>query len=205
MAVAVEGIDAYWNFERRLRKAEADDRFLYWVHRRRLRDPARALSRRMPDDTILDDVVIPMQIAPSRNARGRFPGRRVAHRPAALGSRSRSLAGNAERSRENIPDALSLPGWLLPWQKPPLVAVVRAQVSSPAHADLFDHCCRFQRSASLGRFLPIHGRPAAGLLRSGSGRSGFSRASLRHSGRICVFELQCALRLRALRHGQKRP
>lgn len=107
------GVDAYWRYEKALRAAEA--RFdscigctgaIYAIR--------RALYTPLPADTLLDDVVVPMQIA----ARGA----RVIHDPAARAFEPQPLEPSAERRRKartiagNFQLLFRHPAWLLPWR-----------------------------------------------------------------------------------------
>jgi len=106
------GVDAYWRYEKSLRAAES--RFdscigctgaIYAVR--------RALFTPIPADTLLDDVVIPMQIAAT--------GARVIHDPKALAFDPQPLEPAAERRRKQRTLAGGFqmlfrhPAWLLPW------------------------------------------------------------------------------------------
>jgi cellulose synthase/poly-beta-1,6-N-acetylglucosamine synthase-like glycosyltransferase len=106
------GVDAYWRYEKSLRAAES--RFdscigctgaIYAVR--------RALFTPIPADTLLDDVVIPMQIAAT--------GARVIHDPEALAFDPQPLEPAAERRRKQRTLAGGFqmlfrhPAWLLPW------------------------------------------------------------------------------------------
>jgi cellulose synthase/poly-beta-1,6-N-acetylglucosamine synthase-like glycosyltransferase len=107
------GVDAYWRYEKMLRAAEA--RFdscigctgaIYAV-RRRLFTP-------IPGDTVLDDVVIPMQIA--------VAGHRVLHDPEAHAFDPQPLEPAAESLRKrrtlagNFQMFCRYPAWLQPWR-----------------------------------------------------------------------------------------
>jgi cellulose synthase/poly-beta-1,6-N-acetylglucosamine synthase-like glycosyltransferase len=107
------GIDLYWRLERRLREAEAavDSSIgctgaVYAIR--------RSLFTPIPEDTILDDVVIPMQIA-VRGARVGFSANARAYDPQPLDPaletrrKRRTLAGNFQM-------LFRYPGWLLPWK-----------------------------------------------------------------------------------------
>ena len=107
------GVDAYWRLEKYLREAEARwDSCIgctgaVYAIRRRLYQP-------LPEDTILDDVVIPMRIA--------IKGFRVLHDPAALATDPQPLEPQLERRRKrrtlagNFQMLFRHPGWLLPWR-----------------------------------------------------------------------------------------
>jgi cellulose synthase/poly-beta-1,6-N-acetylglucosamine synthase-like glycosyltransferase len=107
------GIDAYWRLEKLLRFSEArrDSTIgctgaIYAIR--------RELYRPIPDDTILDDVVIPMQIA--------VQGRRVAFEPGARAYDPQALepAREAVRKRRTLAGNYQMlfryPAWLLPWR-----------------------------------------------------------------------------------------
>jgi cellulose synthase/poly-beta-1,6-N-acetylglucosamine synthase-like glycosyltransferase len=106
-------LDVYWKMERRLRKAEAEVDscigctgavYAIW----------RNLFTPIPTDTILDDVVIPMQIA--------LRGKRVAFSPRARAFDSQPLdpAMESQRKRRTLAGNFQMlfryPGWLLPWR-----------------------------------------------------------------------------------------
>jgi cellulose synthase/poly-beta-1,6-N-acetylglucosamine synthase-like glycosyltransferase len=107
------GLDIYWRMEKTLRDAEA--RFdssigctgaVYAIR--------RELFRPLPPDTILDDVVIPMNVVLS--------GYRVLFDPAALAFDPQPLEPAAERLRKrrtlagNFQMLFRYPAWLLPWR-----------------------------------------------------------------------------------------
>ena len=106
-------VDAYWRHEKQIRAAEARwDSCIgctgaVYAIRRTLFEP-------IPDDTLLDDVVIPMQIA--------VRGYRVLHDPAALAFDPQPLEPAAERARKrrtlagNFQMLVRHPHWLLPWR-----------------------------------------------------------------------------------------
>jgi cellulose synthase/poly-beta-1,6-N-acetylglucosamine synthase-like glycosyltransferase len=106
------GIDAYWRLEKFIRLSEArhDSTIgctgaIYAIR--------RALYRPIRDDTILDDVVIPMQIA--------LQGFRVGFEPAALAHDPQTLEPAREKIRKrrtlagNYQMLFRHPAWLLPW------------------------------------------------------------------------------------------
>lgn len=108
-----QGIDAYWRLERFLRKSEAivDSCIgctgaVYAIRRARFTP--------LPADTILDDVVIPMQIA--------VRGSRVGFCPQAKAFDPQSLAPEVEARRKrrtlagNFQMLFRYPAWLLPWK-----------------------------------------------------------------------------------------
>lgn len=107
------GVDAYWKFEKMLRRAEARwnssigcTGAIYAIR--------RALYHPIPADTILDDVVIPMQIAQQ--------GYRIAFDPAACAYDSQTLEPAREQIRKrrtlagNYQMLCRHPAWLLPWR-----------------------------------------------------------------------------------------
>lgn len=106
-------VDAYWRMEKRLRADEA--RFdsclgctgaVYAIR--------RELFRPIPEDTVLDDVVIPMQIA-EQNRRVLHDSEAIAYDPQTLDPerekvrKQRTLAGNFQM-------LFRYPRWLLPWK-----------------------------------------------------------------------------------------
>lgn len=111
----VRGIGAYWRYEKLIRRAEARFRSVpgatgaLYAIRRRLFQP-------VPVSTLLDDVVIPMQIIAQ--------GCRCVFEPAAVAwdDPSESLSREAVRKRRTIAGAAQLivnhPAWLLPWRNP---------------------------------------------------------------------------------------
>jgi cellulose synthase/poly-beta-1,6-N-acetylglucosamine synthase-like glycosyltransferase len=107
------GIDAYWRYEKWLRAAES--RFDSCVGCTGAIYALRpGLFSPIPEDTLLDDVVIPMQAA----ARGA----RVIHDPEALAFDPQSLEPEAEQRRKQRTLAggfqmlFRYPGWMLPWR-----------------------------------------------------------------------------------------
>jgi cellulose synthase/poly-beta-1,6-N-acetylglucosamine synthase-like glycosyltransferase len=112
-SAAGAGMDAYWRLEKSLREAEAriDSSIgctgaVYAIR--------RELFRPLPEDTILDDVVQPMQVV--------MQGHRVLFDPAALAFDSQPLEPAAERIRKrrtlagNFQMLFRYPEWLLPWR-----------------------------------------------------------------------------------------
>ena len=112
-SAAGAGVDAYWRYEKSLRAAESlvDSCIgctgaIYAIR--------RVLFTPIPADTLLDDVVIPMQIA----ARGA----RVIHDPAALAFDPQTLEPASEQRRKqrtlagNFQMLFRHPAWLLPWR-----------------------------------------------------------------------------------------
>jgi cellulose synthase/poly-beta-1,6-N-acetylglucosamine synthase-like glycosyltransferase len=106
------GIDAYWRYEKILRAAESRldscigcTGAIYAIR--------RLLFTPIPEDTLLDDVVIPMQIA--------LQGWRVIHDPAAHAFDPQPLEPAAEQRRKqrttagNFQMLFRYPQWLLPW------------------------------------------------------------------------------------------
>jgi cellulose synthase/poly-beta-1,6-N-acetylglucosamine synthase-like glycosyltransferase len=109
------GIDHYWSRERRLREAEARRHSaigctgaIYAIR--------QSLFRPLRSDTILDDVVIPLQIA-AQNYRILHDSKACAFDPQPLEPQSeirrkrRTLAGNFQMLFRH-------PQWLLPWGHP---------------------------------------------------------------------------------------
>ena len=107
------GVDAYWRYEKRLRAAESRldscigcTGAVYAIR--------RALFIPLPADTILDDVVIPMQIA--------IAGHRVLFDTGARAYDPQPLEPAAERIRKrrtlagNYQMLFRHPAWLLPWR-----------------------------------------------------------------------------------------
>ena len=108
-----QGVDAYWRLERSLRSAESKldscigcTGAVYAIR--------RELFQTIPEDTILDDVVIPMKIA--------MQGYRVIFEPAALAIDPQPLEPKLECSRKtrtlagNFQMLIRYPEWLLPWR-----------------------------------------------------------------------------------------
>lgn len=112
---ASQGVGAYWRYEKFIRRSEGHFRSvpgatgaLYALRRK--------LFRPIPPQTILDDVVIPMQ-AVAAGYRCLFESAAIAFdRP------STSTAKESIRKRRTIAGAAQLivnhPGWLLPWRNP---------------------------------------------------------------------------------------
>ena len=107
------GVDAYWRMEKRLRHDEAllDSSIgctgaIYAMR--------RGFFRAIPEDTILDDVVIPMQAA--------VAGARVLFEPEAVAYDPQTLEPEREKRRKvrtlvgNWQMLFRYPGWLLPWR-----------------------------------------------------------------------------------------
>lgn len=112
VAGAGAGIDFYWKLEKFIRSAESRiDSCIgctgaIYAIRRDLFEP-------MPEDTILDDVVVPMRIAAA--------GARVKFIDDALAFDPQKLAPDSERRRKtrtlagNFQMMFRYPGWLMPW------------------------------------------------------------------------------------------
>lgn len=111
-SVTGAGVDAYWRYEKSLRAAESHfdscigcTGAIYAVR--------RSLFTPIPADTLLDDVVIPMQIAAT--------GARVIHDSEAQAFDPQPLEPAAERRRKQRTLAggfqmlFRYPAWLLPW------------------------------------------------------------------------------------------
>lgn len=107
------GVDAYWKLESFLRRAEAQvdscigcTGAVYAIR--------RELYRPLPPDTILDDVVVPMQIA--------VQGYRVDYRQDAVAYDPQSSEPAREKVRKrrtlagNFQMLFRYPAWLLPWR-----------------------------------------------------------------------------------------
>lgn len=108
------GVDLYWKLEKFIRASEG--RFsstigatgAVYAIRRELFQP-------IPDDTLLDDVVIPMQIAVNHGKRVSFDPTAPAYDPQTTDParekrrKMRTLAGNFQMLAQH-------PGWLLPWR-----------------------------------------------------------------------------------------
>lgn len=107
-----KGVDAYWKLEKAIRQMESDldssvgcTGAVYAIR--------RMAFQPMPEDTLLDDVVAPMEIA-KRGYRIRFDSTALAFDPQTLdGSKEsrrkmRTLAGNFQMLAR-------YPEWLLPW------------------------------------------------------------------------------------------
>ncbi len=108
-----EGVGLYWRLERALRYAESRldscigcTGAVYAIR--------RDVFRPLPQDTILDDVVLPMQIA--------LQGRRIAFEPAARAWDPQPFSEVAERVRKrrtmagNFQMLCRYPDWMLPWR-----------------------------------------------------------------------------------------
>lgn len=165
------GVDLYWKLEKFIRESEA--RFssvigatgAVYAIRRELFEP-------LPEDTLLDDVVIPMRIA-LRGHRVGFDPRAPAFDPQTTDPakekrrKLRTLAGNFQM-------LFRYPGWLAPWRTPlwwQLLSHKYARVFAPAfmaamlfaNAMLLEHevyrwlfqaHCAFYILALLGSLLP---------------------------------------------------
>ena len=107
------GVDLYWRLEKFVRQTESDiDSCIgctgaIYAIRREWFEP-------MPEDTVLDDVVVPMRMAVA-GGRVKFLGDAVAYDPQKLAPdserrrKTRTLAGNFQM-------LMRYPGWLLPWR-----------------------------------------------------------------------------------------
>lgn len=112
---AARGMGAYWTYEKFIRKSESRFRSVpgatgaFYALR-------RDLFRPIPENTLLDDVVIPMQ-AIEQGARCVLDGTAVA-----WDAPSQSTAQESIRKRRTIAGAAQLvvnhPRWLLPWRNP---------------------------------------------------------------------------------------
>jgi biofilm PGA synthesis N-glycosyltransferase PgaC len=114
-STAAEGIGAYWKYEKFIRKSESRFRSvpgatgaLYAIR--------KSLFRPIPPQTLLDDVVIPMQAVEQ--------GYRCLIEPGAIAydTPSQSPQQESVRKRRTIAGAAQLiinqPRWLLPWKNP---------------------------------------------------------------------------------------
>lgn len=110
-----QGIGAYWRYEKMIRKSESGFRSvpgatgaLYAIR--------RSLFRQIPESTLLDDVVIPMQ-AVVQGGRCVFESEAIA-----FDDPSESLGKESVRKRRTIAGAAQLlvhhPAWLVPWKNP---------------------------------------------------------------------------------------
>ena len=106
------GVDAYWRLEKLIRQMESDmdscvgcTGAVYAVR--------RSCFQPMPEDTLLDDVVVPMLIAAQ--------GKRVRFDPEARAFDPQTLDGGKEKRRKvrtlagNFQMMARYPRWLLPW------------------------------------------------------------------------------------------
>ncbi len=129
---AAEGIGAYWAYEKFIRKCESRFRSvpgatgaLYAIR--------RELFRPVPENTLLDDVVIPMQAVEQGYRCLLEPGAIAWDRP------SQSAGQESVRKRRTIAGCAQLvvnqPRWLLPWRNPiwwEFVSHKLARLVSPA-------------------------------------------------------------------------
>lgn len=114
-STARRGIGAYWHYEKLIRKSESLFRSvpgatgaLYAIR--------RSLFQPIPQNTLLDDVVIPMQAVVQKKLCVFEPQAIAWDQPSA------SLGCEAIRKRRTIAGAAQLivqhPGWVLPWRNP---------------------------------------------------------------------------------------
>ncbi len=125
------GVDTYWRMEKSLRAAESR-----WDSCIGCTGAVYAIRREafapLPSDTILDDVVIPMEIA----ARGW----RVIHDPEAVANRptaARTCGGASSKTPHaggQFSNAFPLPSMAPPGTSPPLVATHLPQIPAPLRA-----------------------------------------------------------------------
>ncbi len=107
------GFDLYWSLEKRIRRAEAVvDSCIgctgaIYAIRRKLYEP-------LPEDTILDDVVIPMTIA-RKGYRVLYDWEARAHDPQPL-EYSREKSRKRRTMAGNFQMFFRYPSWLLPWK-----------------------------------------------------------------------------------------
>lgn len=112
---AAGGVDIYWRLEKLLRHSESQldsaigcTGAVYAIR--------KELYQATPEDTLVEDVVIPMRIAQRGN------GWRVLFVPAAVAWDPQTLSPERERRRKqrtlagNFQMLLRYPGWLLPWR-----------------------------------------------------------------------------------------
>jgi cellulose synthase/poly-beta-1,6-N-acetylglucosamine synthase-like glycosyltransferase len=170
------GVGAYWSFEKRLRHAESllDSCIgctgaVYAIR--------KALFSKIPSDTLLDDVVIPMQIA--------LAGYRVVFEPEAIAFDPQELGPEKERIRKrrtlagNFQMLFRYPTWMLPWKNRlwwELISHKYLRLAAPlllavcfcANLALLDgavgrvtFACQsgFYGLALLGRFAPLKNSP----------------------------------------------
>lgn len=114
-SVAARGMGAYWHYEKFLRKCESGFRGVpgatgaFYALRHHLFRP-------IPENTLLDDVVIPMQAIEQGGRCILEPGAYAWDRP------SQSSQQESVRKRRTIAGAAQLiinqPRWLLPWRNP---------------------------------------------------------------------------------------
>jgi biofilm PGA synthesis N-glycosyltransferase PgaC len=176
-STAKRGIGAYWHYEKLIRKAESHFRSvpgatgaLYAIR--------KSLFRPIPSNTLLDDVVVPMQ-AVTQGALCVFEPQAIA-----WDSPSHSLGCEAVRKRRTIAGAAQLivqhPGWLLPWRNPiwfefishkilrlasPLLLLILAVcnillLDNPTYRILGIPHAGFYASALLGWMCQRTGRPS---------------------------------------------
>jgi len=125
-STAAEGIGAYWKYEKFIRKSESRFRSvpgatgaLYAIR--------KSLFRPIPPQTLLDDVVIPMQAIER--------GYRCLIEPGAIAfdTPSQSPQQESVRKRRTIAGAAQLvihqPRWLLPWRNPIWIEFVSHKIA----------------------------------------------------------------------------
>jgi cellulose synthase/poly-beta-1,6-N-acetylglucosamine synthase-like glycosyltransferase len=179
-SAAAVGMGAYWKYEKLIRRSESDFRSVpgatgaFYAIR-------RDLFRAVPDNTLLDDVVIPMQAVES--------GYRCILESGAVAwdTPSQSARQEAVRKRRTIAGCAQLilnqPRWLLPWRNPiwweymshklarllsplllaALLASNLALASLPAYRVLLILQGVFYCAAIGGWMLARHGRKASVL------------------------------------------
>jgi len=177
-STAAEGIGAYWKYEKFIRKSEARFRSvpgatgaLYAIR--------KSLFRPIPPQTLLDDVVIPMQ-AVEQGYRCLIEAGAIAY-----DTPSQSTAQESVRKRRTIAGAAQLvinqPRWLLPWRNPIWLEFVShklmrllspalllaagvtniALASQPVYAGLLLLQCAFYLAACIGFVFQKRGRKSA--------------------------------------------
>lgn len=177
-STAAEGIGAYWKYEKFIRKSESRFRSvpgatgaLYAIR--------KSLFRPIPPQTLLDDVVIPMQVVEQ--------GYRCLIEPGAMAfdTPSQSPQQESVRKRRTIAGAAQLvinqPRWLLPWKNPIwlefmshkiarlgspalLVVVIAANIAlaaQPLYGLLFGLQCLFYLAAGVGYLFQRQGKKSS--------------------------------------------
>jgi cellulose synthase/poly-beta-1,6-N-acetylglucosamine synthase-like glycosyltransferase len=166
-----QGVDTYWKLEKALRTAEA--KFDSCIGCTGAIYGIRTVAfTPIPEDTLLDDVVIPMQIA--------MKGLRVIHEAAAIAFDPQRLEPTAEKRRKrrtltgNFQMLFRYPEWLLPWENrlwwqlishkylrlaaPALLVVCLVSSGILAHALFYRACflvqCGLYLMALTGWMLP---------------------------------------------------
>ncbi|MEZ5519962.1 MAG: glycosyltransferase family 2 protein [Dokdonella sp.] len=164
-----EGVDAYWRYEKFIRQNEAHFASVVGVSGA-LYAMRRSLWRPIPDSTILDDVLIPMNVV--------MQGYRVVFDPRAIAWDRPSVAAADEKRRKvrtlagNFQLLAQHPRLLLPWRNPILLQllchkVLRLLVPALMLLALASNAWLAPRSlfwtALLAAQIGIHGLAIAGL------------------------------------------